>query len=176
MSNSTGISRMRSGSVPCGPARSRTSAPAACRRRCPSARRHRPTRRWCRSAVCDRLMSLRIGSVCVMSAPHGGISRATTLRLDRLAPTAARPRRTAATSAPLRPGRWQVAHLLKMIGATSLAKVGAAAARQREIAQRSTLNDASAATPTTSNARRFMSTPWCSPSWPVGPCRIACEY
>src|SRR5262245_59491116 len=99
-------------------------------------------------------MSLRIGNVCDMSAPQGGISRAVTLDLIALAHGRAFSydnNDIGATS----PGRWQLAHLLYMIGATSFANVGApAAAGVCDCAV--TLNDATAATAATSNAKRFM--------------------
>ena len=72
-------------------------------------------------------MSLRIGSVCDMSAPHGGISRATTLVLIAFAHGRASSYDSSDIGATS-PGRWQFAHLLYMIGATSLANVGAACA------------------------------------------------
>jgi hypothetical protein len=78
-------------------------------------------------SFCVRLTSLRIGRDCVMSAPHGGISRATTFDLIAFAQGRASSYESndiGATS----PGRWQFAHLLNMIGATSLANVGALAA------------------------------------------------
>ena len=75
-------------------------------------------------SFCDRLMSLRIGKVCDMSAPQGGISRATTLALIALAHGRASSYDSSDIGATS-PGRWQFAHLLNMIGATSLANVGA---------------------------------------------------
>src|SRR5688572_21063673 len=75
-------------------------------------------------SFCDRLMSLRIGSDCDMSAPHGGISRATTFDLIAFAHGRASSYDSSDMGATS-PGRWQLAHLLYMIGATSLANVGA---------------------------------------------------
>ena len=85
-------------------------------------------------SFCDRLMSLRIGSVCDMSAPQGGISRATTLVLIAFAHGRASSYDSSDIGATS-PGRWQFAHLLYMIGATSLANVGAAALRRLEFAR-----------------------------------------
>src|SRR5215212_9581681 len=155
MSNSTGISRMRSGSVPLvhpvanfGAAGSSDGLP----------RGAPPSTHAAIVSIsfCVRLMSLRIGNVCVMSAPQGGISCATTLVLIALAHGRASwydNNDIGATS----PGRWQLAHLLYMIGATSLANVGAAVAGACDCAV--TLNDATAAAAATSNAKRFMSAP-----------------
>ena len=70
-------------------------------------------------------MSLRIGNVCDMSAPQGGISRAITLVLIAFAHGRASSYDSSDIGATS-PGRWQFAHLLYMIGATSLANVGAA--------------------------------------------------
>ena len=64
------------------------------------------------------------------------------------------------------PGRWQVAHLLNMIDATSFANVGAACGAGVCAA---VLNEVSAATPTTINTRRFLSYSSGESSWPVGP-------
>ena len=77
-------------------------------------------------SFCDRLMSLRIGSVWVMSAPQGGISRDTTFALIALAHGRASSYDSSDIGATS-PGRWQLAHFLYMIGATSLANVGAPA-------------------------------------------------
>ena len=76
-------------------------------------------------SFCDRLMSLRIGNVCDMSAPQGGISRAITLVLIALAHGRASSYDSSDIGATS-PGRWQFAHLPYMIGATSFANVGAA--------------------------------------------------
>src|SRR5918993_5493170 len=139
MLNSTGISRTRSGSVPAvqpvanfgdggiSAALPRTAPPST------------------QAAIvsisfCDRLMSLRIGSDCVMSAPHGGISRATTLALIALAHGRASSYDSSDIGATS-PGRWQFAHLLYMIGATSLANVGTAGAAG-DCAWAVTLNEA----------------------------------
>src|SRR5918993_2185021 len=122
-------------------------------------------------SFCDRLMSLRIGSVCDMSAPHGGISRATTFDLIALAHGRASSYDSSDIGATS-PGRWQFAHLPYMIGATSLANVGTVLSDRPggpvkdavggDCAE--TLNDASTATPETSNAKRFMVAPWRPPS------------
>src|SRR6476469_7001835 len=109
------------------------------------------------TSFCVRLMSLRIGNVCVMSAPQGGISRATTLVLIALAHGRASSYDNSDIGATS-PGRWQLAHLLNMIGATSFANVGAAAcAGVGDCAV--PVSDASTATPTTTNASRFMGNP-----------------
>src|SRR4051812_41654355 len=76
--------------------------------------------------ACVRLRSLRIFSECAGSAPHGGISRETTLFLMTFAQgrtSSYDVRVIGATS----PARWQLAQLLNTIGATSLVKVGAVA-------------------------------------------------
>ena len=111
-------------------------------------------------SFCDRLMSLRIGNVWLMSAPQGGISRATTLDLIALAHGRASSYESSDIGATS-PGRWQFAHLLNMIGATSLANVGAECVAG-DCAE--TLKDASTATPETTNAKRFMVAPWRIPS------------
>ena len=154
MSNSTGISRTRSGSVPLvqpvvsfGAGGMSAALPFTAP---PSTHAAIVS-----ISFCVRLMSLRIGSVCVMSAPQGGISRATTLVLIALAHGRASSYDSSDIGATS-PGRWQLAHLLNMIGATSFAKVGAACGAGDCAVTR---NDASAATPTTINAKRFIGTP-----------------
>src|SRR6188472_3948411 len=124
MSNSTGISRTRSGSVPAVQpvANFGTGGISAA---LPFAAPPSTQAAIVSISFCVRLMSLRIGSDCDMSAPHGGISRATTLDLIALAHGRASSydnNDIGATS----PGRWHVAHLLNMIDATSFANVGAA--------------------------------------------------
>src|SRR5258708_37651456 len=76
--------------------------------------------------ACVRLRSLRIFSECAGSAPHGGISRDTTLFLITFAQGRTSSYEVSvigATSA----ARSQLAQLLNTIGATSLVKVGTAA-------------------------------------------------
>jgi hypothetical protein len=71
----------------------------------------------------DRLRSLRIFRLCSESAPHGGISRATTL----VRMTFAQGRTSSYESNVIgatSPARWHDAHFSNTIGATSLAKVG----------------------------------------------------
>src|SRR5688500_10678987 len=123
MSNSTGISSTTSGSVPLvhpvanvGDGGISAAAPRAAP---PSTHAAMVS-----ISFCDRLMSLRIGNVCVMSAPQGGISRATTFALIALAQGRASSYDSSDIGATS-PGRWQFAHLAYMIGATSLANVGA---------------------------------------------------
>ena len=60
-----------------------------------------------------------------MSAPQGGISRAITLALIAFAHGRASSYDSSDIGATS-PGRWQFAHLLNMIDATSFANVGAA--------------------------------------------------
>src|SRR5687767_11927981 len=154
MSNSTGISSTTSGSVPLvqpvanfgdggmSAALPRTAPPST----------HAAI---VSISFCDRLMSLRIGNVCVMSAPQGGISRATTFDLIAFAHGRASSYESSDIGATS-PGRWQLAHLPYMMGATSLAKVGAeVGACDSAVA----LNDARVVAPTTSNARRFINAP-----------------
>src|SRR5437667_439413 len=84
------------------------------------------TRRPLSICACDRLRSLRIFSECAGSAPHGGISRDITLVLMTFAhgrTSSYDVRVIGATS----PARWQAAHLLKTMGATSLENVGTVA-------------------------------------------------
>src|SRR6185436_18390517 len=125
MSNSTGISSTRSGSVPLvqpvandGDGGMSAALPFTAP---PSTHAAMVS-----ISFCERLMSLRIGSVCDMSAPQGGISRATTLDLIAFAHGRASSYDSSDIGATS-PGRWQLAHLLYMIGATSFANVGAAA-------------------------------------------------
>src|SRR5918993_2408649 len=153
MLNSTGISRTRSGSVPAvhpvanfGDGGMSAALPLAAP---PSTHAAIVS-----ISFCDRLMSLRIGSDCDISAPHGGISRDTTLVLIALAQGRASSYDSSDIGATS-PGLWQFAHLLYMIGATSLANVGAACAAG-DWAWAVTLNDANEATPMAINARRFM--------------------
>src|SRR5581483_2793771 len=102
----------------------------------------------------DRLLSLRIFSEYSGSAPHGGISRAVTFVLI----TFAHGRTSSYDSSDIgatSPGRWQLAHLSKTIGATSLANVGVPAAGAVW-----TMVDAThARVPLTANSRRFMNPP-----------------
>src|SRR6476620_2410722 len=123
MSNSTGISSTTSGSVPLvqpvvsfGAGGMSAALPF-----CAPPSTHAA---MVSTSFCVRLMSLRIGNVCVMSAPQGGISRATTLVLIAFAHGRASSYDNSDIGATS-PGRWQAAHLLNMIGATSLANVGA---------------------------------------------------
>src|SRR4051812_19659359 len=76
--------------------------------------------------ACVRLRSLRILSECAGSAPHGGISRDTTLFLMTFAHGRTSSYDVSVIGATS-PARWHVAQLLKTIGATSLVKVGAVA-------------------------------------------------
>src|SRR5687767_11310447 len=155
MSNSTGISSTTSGSVPLvqpvanfgdggmSAALPRTAPPST----------HAAI---VSISFCERLMSLRIGNVCVMSAPQGGISRATTFDLIALAHGRASSYDSSDIGATS-PGRWQFAHLPYMIGATSFANVGADWPVEEDWAV--AFNDARVAAPTTSNARRFINAP-----------------
>src|SRR5688572_3549480 len=154
MSNSTGISSTKSGSVPAVQPVANFGAggmSAALPRAAP------PSTHAAIVSIsfCERLMSLRIGKVSVMSAPHGGISRATTFDLIAFAQGRASSYDSSDIGATS-PGRWQFAHLPYMIGATSLANVGAACAAGLWA---ETLNDARAPTPIAINARRFMVAP-----------------
>src|SRR5688572_31456833 len=123
MSNSTGISSTTSGSVPLVQPVANVGdggISAALPRAAP------PSTHAAMVAISlsERLMSLRIGNVCVMSAPQGGISRATTFALIALAHGRASSYESSDIGATS-PGRWQLAHLAYMIGAISLANVGA---------------------------------------------------
>src|SRR3954451_23560613 len=79
-------------------------------------------------SICDwvRLRSLRIFSECSGSAPHGGISRATTLFLITFAHGRTSSYDVSVIGATS-PWRWQLAQLLNTIGATSFVKVGTTA-------------------------------------------------
>src|SRR5439155_3481223 len=77
--------------------------------------------------ACERLRSLRILSVCAGSANQGGISRDITLFLLAFAHgrTSSYDVSVIGATSPL---RWHATHLSYTIGATSLVKVGTAAA------------------------------------------------
>src|SRR5688572_219956 len=161
MSNSTGISSTTSGSVPLVQPVANFGdggMSAALPRAAP------PSTHAAMVAISlsDRLMSLRIGNVCVMSAPQGGISRATTFALIALAQGRASSYESSDIGATS-PGRWQFAHLPYMIGATSLANVGAALLDRPSgpVTEDCAVAfiDARVAAPTTSNARRFINAP-----------------
>src|SRR5688500_18378499 len=158
MSNSTGISRTKSGSVPLVQpvANFGVGGMSAALPRAAPASTHAAI---VSISFCDRLMSLRIGNDCVMSAPQGGISRATTFALIAFAHGRASSYESSDIGATS-PGRWQFAHLPYMIGATSLANVGAdwpGGPVKEDCAV--AFIDARVAAPTTSNARRFINAP-----------------
>ena len=65
---------------------------------------------------------------CAGSACHGGIARVLTFCLIALAHGRASAKESSDIGATS-PGRWQLAHFVNMIGATSLVKVGALVGR-----------------------------------------------
>src|SRR5262249_14664130 len=100
----------------------------------------------------ERLRSLRILRLCSGSAPHGGISRATTLFLMTRAHgrTSSYERKVIGATSP---ARWHIVHFSYMIGAMSLVNVGTAAG-----AVSTDVNDEAATTriPAARNAARLM--------------------
>src|SRR5262245_26620825 len=76
-------------------------------------------------SACERLRSLR-NAPCARSACHGGITRDATFSL--IAPAHGRTSLNEVSDmGATSPGRWQLAHLVKTIGATSLLNVGVCA-------------------------------------------------
>src|SRR5262245_55871116 len=151
MLNSTGISSTTSGSRPA----VQPSANAGADGRSASLPRGAPpsTQRTIVS-ICsfDRLRSLRIFKLCSGSAPHGGISRATTLFLMTRAHgrTSSYERNVIGATSPV---RWHIVHFAYMIGAMSFVNVGTLAGAVWTGVQ---LEAATATVPARTNRARFI--------------------